>query len=88
MFVGLRVVGQSPHLQALGHVEDGDELCLPDLDLPPVHVLQQQLQVAGADVLQEDDVLLRAQLPEQALEVGTADAENKLVGFEYLVPSR
>ena len=86
MFVGLRVIRQSPHLQTLGHVEDGDELGLPDLDLPPVHVLQQQLQVPRADVFQEDDVLLRAQLPEEALEVRTADTEHKLVGFKYFVP--
>ena len=56
-FVRFRVLCESLHLQTLGHTQHRHQLILLHLYLPPVHVLQQQLQVLRADVLQEDDVL-------------------------------
>ena len=49
-------------------------------------LLQQQLQVLRTDVLQEDDVLAGPELPEEAMEVGTANTENELVSSHDLVP--
>ena len=53
-----------------------------------IHVLQQQLQMFGGHVLEEDDMFLLAESPEEVLEVGGADAEHQLMGGVELGPSR
>ena len=47
-------LGQTLHLELLGHAEEGAEVLLGDVDLAPVHEVQQRDQVLVSHTLQEE----------------------------------
>ena len=47
-------LGETLHLELLGHAEEGAEVLLGDVDLAPVHEVQQRDQVLVSHTLQEE----------------------------------
>ena len=47
-------LGETLHLELLGHAEEGAEVLLGDVDLAPVHEVQQRDQVLVSHPLQEE----------------------------------
>ena len=63
---------KAPNLQVIGGLQDGPQLGLGDVDLAPVHVVDDGLEVAEVDVPEDDNGVLTRVVHEQLLEVGAA----------------
>ncbi len=55
---------------------------LLDGDLAKIHVLEEESDVLGGDVLEEDDGVLAFGVGQQALEVGRASRQDQPVCFK------
>jgi len=75
---------QSFHLQLLSGLEEGGQLVLGYVHLPSIHELQDSREMHEGDVLQDYYWVLGRVLFQQILEVGTAGAEDHLVGLGVL----
>ena len=60
---------------------------MQNVDLAPVHVGEQLLQVLGIDILEVDNRVFVWPRVEESSEVGTADGENQLVRLKDLPPA-
>jgi len=69
------------YLQGLSDLEEACELVLGDVDLAPVHVLEDGLHIRVADVLEHDDRVGTGDLEEQRLEVGRTGGQHHLVAL-------
>lgn len=70
-FLGHHLI-KAPNLQVIGGLQDGAQLGLGDVDLAPVHVVDDGLEVSKVDIPQDDDGVLTGVVHEQLLEVGAA----------------
>ena len=71
----------------LSSLKELNEISFLNINLPPVHVVEQHLQLPAADVFEVDYGLVHVhfRLTKEVSEKGGADGKHQLVGWEGLV---
>ena len=68
--------------QGFGHFEERRKLLLGDVDLTPVHVLENGADLGVLDIFEDDDGMRAGILQEQRLEVRGTSGQHHLVAFD------